>query len=80
MLPRGEAFKDIAGFKDILLDHQNQFARALTEKLLAYGMGRYTTATDRPIIDKILAESEKKGSGLRDLVQLVVASEIFRSK
>ena len=79
-LPSGETFGDIAGFKRILLDHQDQFARALTEKLLAYAIGRETTATDRPIIDKILAASEGNANGLRSLVQLVVASEIFRSK
>jgi hypothetical protein len=42
--------------------------------------GRIMEAPDRPHIDKIAADVEAKGVGLRDLVMAVVTSEIFLSK
>ena len=75
-LPSGGVFQDIRGLKPILLEHRQQFARTLTEKLLAYGTGREMTVGDRPQIDAITSSS----SGLRDLIVAVVNSSTFRSK
>ncbi len=74
-LPNGETFEDIRGLKALLLEQRSQFARALTEKLLAYAIGRELTVHDRPQIDA-LAEPAR---GLRDLIIAVVQSPTFRS-
>lgn len=79
-LPNGKSFHDIAGFKAVLVEQQAQFARALTEKLLAYAIGRRTKASDRSQIDRMVAGLAERDGGLKDLIQLVVASETFRSK
>jgi hypothetical protein len=79
-LPSGQAFDDIRGFKRILLERQDQFAAALTTKLLAYATGRRIEAADRSHVDQIVGRLAQSGYGLRDLIQLVVASEPFRSK
>jgi len=79
-LPNGNSFKDVTGLKRILLEHQGQFARALTEKLLAYATGRELSVIDRPHVDAILESSANRGSGLRDLVKLVADSDPFRAK
>lgn len=79
-LPNGKSFKDITGLKRILLEHKDQFARALTEKLLAYATGRELSVTDRPHVDAILQSSAERGGGLRDLIKLVADSEPFRAK
>ncbi len=79
-LPNGQAFDDIQGLKHILLEQNRQFARALATKLLAYATGRHLTATDRPYIDQLVDELESRGSGLRDLLELVVTSDLFRAK
>ena len=44
----GTAFKDVGGFKEVLLQRQPQFARCLVEKLLIHALGRELTPADRP--------------------------------
>jgi hypothetical protein len=76
----GETFQSITDFKKVLLDsHRDDFARCLTEKLLAYAAGRTVEKSDAPEVEQIVAESHKPGSGLRDLVLAVVESKAFRT-
>ncbi|MEK6238152.1 MAG: DUF1588 domain-containing protein, partial [Planctomycetales bacterium] len=79
-MPNGDEFTDVNEMKEILRKDMRLFKRNLTTKLLTYASGRVMEATDRPRIDKIVANVEAKGFGLRDLVQAVVASEIFVTK
>jgi len=76
----GRAFDDIAGLKKLLLEQKPQFARMLAERLLTYACGRRIEKLDRPQVDRIGRELEKRGYGFRDLVELVVLSDAFRSK
>ena len=48
--------------------------------MLSYATGRMMEIGDRGEIDRVLAELAKKGRGLRDLVKLVVQSDIFTNK
>lgn len=79
-LPNGKTFADITGLKAVLVEQKDQFARALTEKLLAYATGRRIAPSDRPHIDAIVAASRDQGYGFRDLLKTIAASEPFRSK
>lgn len=79
-LPGGESFDNIEEFKTILVSRQDQFARALTTRLLAYALGRETGPADRVHVDRIIAEVDEREGGFRDLVKLVAGSEAFRSK
>jgi Protein of unknown function (DUF1592)/Protein of unknown function (DUF1588)/Protein of unknown function (DUF1595)/Protein of unknown function (DUF1585)/Protein of unknown function (DUF1587) len=79
-LPNGQSFKDIGEFKTVLLKRQGLFSRALAEKLLSYACGRQMEPLDRAAIDTLMIELDKRGNGLRDLVELVVTSELFRNK
>jgi hypothetical protein len=78
-LPGGKSFEDIVGFKRVLVEKKELFTRALTEKMLAYAIGRHVQPSDRPAVEQILVALEDKGHGMRDLVQLIVQSEPFRS-
>ena len=81
LLPRGEAFNGIVTFKDVLLrGYRDQFARCLTEKLLAYSTGRTLEAADDEQVSRIVAALKQRGGGFRDLVMLVIESEPFRRK
>ncbi len=55
-LPGGRKFADIDGFKKLLLENPDQFARGLTEKLLVYGTGHGLEFADRAAVDTILAD------------------------
>jgi hypothetical protein len=79
-LPDGQEFADIVGLKTLLAARTDQFARCLTEKLLAYSMGRTLQTSDRPHVDRIVADAKAKGYGLKDLVLLVAQSRPFQAK
>jgi mono/diheme cytochrome c family protein len=64
----------------LLTDRQDQFARAMVHKLMAYGLGRPITFGDRAEIDNLTAQFRRHGDGLRDLIHLIIASNLFNSK
>lgn len=69
----------IDGLKRYLLENrQDQFARAMTFKLMTYALGRPMAFADRAELDKITAKCRAEGDGLRSLVHLIVASDLFR--
>lgn len=78
-LATGQKFAGVEEFKTLLLQRKDLFARALTQKLLSYSIGRSFELSDRPHIDQIVADLTRKGGGLRDLIKLVVLSEPFRA-
>ncbi|MGB1925558.1 MAG: DUF1585 domain-containing protein [Rubripirellula sp.] len=51
----------------------------MTEKLVTYALGREVGVADRVDIDQILAELDNQGGGLRDLIRLIVMSELFQN-
>lgn len=79
-MPDGKTFSDVSGLKKILAGNQTQFARMLAEKLLAYACGRRMEPLDRPRMDRLTKDLAARGGGFRDLVELAVLSETFRSK
>ena len=48
--------------------------------MLTYATGRHLEAVDRGEVDRIVAELKKKDDRLRDLIHLVVQSDVFLSK
>ena len=71
----------VDGLKGYLLaDRQDQFAGALVHKLTAYALGRPLTFGDRSEIEDLTARFRRRGDGLRDLIQLIVSSNLFNSK
>jgi hypothetical protein len=79
-LPTGQAFQDVQGLKEILVQRRDQFATALATKLLAYATGRPAESSDRGHVDQIVARLKESGYGLHDLIELVVVSPPFQSK
>lgn len=79
-LPTGEKFTDITGLRQALAAKKGAFTRMLTERLLTYACGRKFDAADRAQVEGIGAAVERRGNGLRDLVELVVQSEAFRKR
>ncbi|MCY4660913.1 MAG: DUF1592 domain-containing protein [Acidobacteria bacterium] len=56
-MPSGEAFEGPAGLRRVLLGRDEDFAAAVTEKLLAYALGRGLEHTDRPAVRRILRDA-----------------------
>ena len=80
VLPDGRTFKAVDEYKKLLLSESDQIARALTEKLLVYALGRDLTFADRSTVSAIVADVKKKNYGFRTLVLDVVQSETFARK
>jgi hypothetical protein len=71
----------IDGLKRYLLtDRQDQFARAMVNKLTAYALGRPLSFGDRADIDNLTVQLRRRDDCLGDLIQLVVSSNLFNSK
>ena len=56
-LPGGAAFQGPGGLRDALLGRREQFVRAVTEKLLAYALGRGLEPFDMPTVRQIVRDS-----------------------
>lgn len=69
------------GLKRFLLEHrQDQFVRALIQKMATYALGRPMTFSDRARVDSITADVRQQGDGLVKIVHALVASELFQSR
>jgi Protein of unknown function (DUF1588)/Protein of unknown function (DUF1585)/Protein of unknown function (DUF1592) len=71
----------IAGLKRYLFtSRQDQFARALVDKMTAYALGRPLSFADRADIDNMTRQFRRQDDRLRDLIHLIVGSSIFGSQ
>lgn len=76
----GSEFTNFESFRELLKSHEDVFARAFASKLLTYASGRPVTAADEEIVQKIVADTEAEGNGLRTMIHHVVDSELFRRR
>ncbi len=71
----------ITGLKQyLLLERQDQFSRAIAEKMTTYAIGRSLSFSDNADIDKIVVQFRKQGDRLGELIYVIAQSEIFNSK
>jgi hypothetical protein len=74
----GESFKGPAELKKVLLGRKDEFVRNLTEKLLAYALGRGLEYYDQPTVKEICDALAKNDCRSSTLVLEVVTSYPFR--
>ena len=63
----------------LLLAKDDVFARCLVSKLMIYGLGRSLRHQDQAVIDGIVAAAAKNGYRLREIIELIVLSDSFRT-
>jgi mono/diheme cytochrome c family protein len=56
-LPNGTRFQGLPGLREVLLARREQFVRTVTEKLLAYALGRGVEYYDLPVVRRIVREA-----------------------
>jgi len=76
-LPDGTTFEGIAGLRNLLLKHKDDYVRTLTEKLLAYSIGRGIEYYDLPAIRRITRQSVTSDYRWSSLVLGIVRSTPF---
>ena len=79
-LPDGRSFSGFREFRNYLAADEELLAKTLAEKLLMFATGRELGFSDREEIQRIASGSEESNYGVRELIHLVIASEIFQSK
>ena len=80
VLPDGTKFSGAEELRGILRARQGQFARALTEKILTYALGRGLEDYDRLAVEKIAASVESNGFRFSQLIDSTVDSVPFRMR
>ena len=76
----GESFSGYIEFRDKLALDEDRLAKAFTYKLLTFATGREMGFSDRPEINRIVKSSADNGHKIKDLIKLIVLSDIFRQK
>jgi hypothetical protein len=79
-LPGGSAFAGPMGLRDLLLSHQREFIATVTEKLMAYALGRAVTPRDRPAIRQIVREAAAQDYRWSAIIGGIVHSVPFQMR
>ncbi len=79
-LQDGTQFNGFREFRDLLAKDEDLLAKTLATKLLIFATGRKMGFSDRGTINNIVEQSKSKGHGVRDVIELVILSEAFRTK
>ena len=76
-LPDGTTFDGVAGLRQLVAGHQEDFARTFTQKLLGYALGRSVESTDMPTIRQITRNAAPGGYRWSSLITGVARSTPF---
>ena len=79
-LPQGSRFQDVRELKQLLVQDDRQLALNLTRQLVIYATGAPIQFSDRPQIDRILADTRPAGYRVRSIVHELVQSDLFLNK
>jgi hypothetical protein len=79
-LPDGRKFEGAQGLESVLMAEPDAFARAMTEKMLTYALGRGLESYDRTTVNAIVAGMAKDGYRFSSLVLGIVNSLPFQQR
>ena len=79
-LPNGTAFQNFFEMRSAIADHDEQFARCLTEALIAYGLGRPYGFSDQDLADSIVKKARRSNLRLDAFIHALIQSSQFRTK
>ena len=76
----GRRLEGISGLRALLLDRPEGFVGTVTEKLLAYGLGRRLDYYDKPAVRKIVRDAAAQEYRWSSLILGIVESPAFRMR
>lgn len=80
VFPDGTKFDGMAGLKQVLVGHPEQFVSTVAEKLLMYGLGRNLQYYDEPAVREIVRSAANRKYSFEALVSGVVKSPAFQMR
>jgi hypothetical protein len=78
VLPDGEKFQGPAELKRVLLNQKVQYIRNLSQKMLAYALGRGLDYYDAPTVERIVQKMATKEYRSWDMIEEIVGSFPFQ--
>mgnify|MGYP000076599449 CR=1 FL=1 len=78
--PDGVQFKAFNSWRAVYLKRPEVLTHAFARQLLSYGVGGELRFSDRPHLERIVAQTSKKRFGLRNIIHAALTSEIFLNK
>ncbi|MCM8533156.1 MAG: DUF1592 domain-containing protein [Lentisphaeraceae bacterium] len=76
-LPNGKSFSNPAELKTLLALEEEKIARNITERLMAFALGRQLEGYDEIIIDQLMGKISKDKYRLKTIILEVVTSYLF---
>jgi len=76
-LSNGKGFSSPAELKGLLARRETDLARNLTERLMAYALGRQLEGYDQIVVDRLLAEVAKDKYRVRSIIVEVITGYLF---
>ena len=76
----GPKFANYFEMRDIIAQRKDDFARGLTEALVAYSLGRSFAFTDEDLANNIVNAAKSKNYALSEFLHAVVGAKEFHSK
>jgi hypothetical protein len=77
-LPDGSKFQGVAGLRDLLVSHREQFVGTFTAKLLTYALGREADYFDMPAVRKITSDAQAADYRWSAIIRGIVGSVPFQ--
>ena len=79
-LYHGDRFDGFLQFRQLLAADEDRLAETLLTKLLTFATGREMGFSDRAMVTALVQQSKQNGHGIRNMIELIVTSDIFRQK
>jgi hypothetical protein len=79
-LPSGAKFQGMTGLRDLLLQQRDQFANNVTEKLMAYALGRSLEHYDLPAARRIAREAAPQDYRWSSIILGIAKSAPFQMR
>ena len=76
-LPNGQSFSSPAELKGLLAQREGDLARNITERLMAYALGRQLKGYDDVVIDQLMVKIARDNYRMRTIITEVITSYLF---
>lgn len=76
-LPTGESFSNPAELKELLAKREGDMARNVTERLMAYALGRQLEGYDEVVIDQLMVKIAEDDYRMPTIIREVITSYLF---
>ncbi len=79
-LPAGSTFSNPAELKRLLAGRESDLARNLTERFMAYALGRPLEGYDEVVVDRVMTRIAADDYRVRTILTEVIASDLFTQR